>query len=96
MFNNVPKGNSQKAIVSGGRKRFLSGLFCWLVAIALCLSSPSVKAQCAMCRAALETEEGKGKAAAVNDGIVYLMAFPYLLVGGLGYYVYRTRLQKKK
>ena len=49
-----------------------------------------------MCRAALENEEGGKKGQAVNDGIVYLMAFPYLLVGGLGYYVYRTRLQKKK
>ncbi len=58
--------------------------------------SLSSNAQCAMCRAALETEDGGNKAAAVNDGIVYLMAFPYLLVGGLGYYIYRTRLQKKR
>jgi hypothetical protein len=51
-------------------------------------------AQCAMCRAVLETEEGNIKAEAVNDGIVYLMAFPYILVGIIGYIVYRSRLPK--
>jgi hypothetical protein len=53
------------------------------------------QAQCAMCRAALTTEGNKTKAAAVNDGIVYLMAIPYLLVGGIGYAVYRMRKNKK-
>jgi len=55
----------------------------------------SSNAQCAMCRAVLETEEGGVKAEAVNDGIVYLMAFPYILVGILGYVIYRTRQKKK-
>ena len=56
----------------------------------------TTNAQCAMCRAVLETEEGGVKAEAVNDGIVYLMAFPYLLVGILGYIIYRTLQNKKK
>ncbi len=51
-------------------------------------------AQCAMCRAVLETEEGGVKAEAVNDGIVYLMAFPYILVGIIGYIVYKSRQPK--
>lgn len=46
-------------------------------------------AQCAMCRAVLESEEGQTAAEGINDGIVYLMAIPYLLVGGLGYFIYR-------
>lgn len=53
------------------------------------------QAQCAMCRAALETSEDTGKAEAVNDGIVYLMAVPYLLVAVLGYFVYRLYSKKK-
>ena len=53
------------------------------------------QAQCAMCRAALTSEGNKTKAAAVNDGIVYLMVIPYLLVGGIGYAVYRMRKKKK-
>lgn len=56
----------------------------------------STQAQCAMCRAALESEEGGVKAEAVNDGIVYLMAIPYILVGVLGYAIYRLKYGKKK
>lgn len=53
-------------------------------------------AQCAMCRAALESEESGVQAEAVNDGIVYLMAIPYLLVATIGYAVYRLKYGKKK
>jgi len=58
--------------------------------------SLTANAQCAMCRAALETEGNTNKAQAVNDGIVYLMIIPYLLVAGIGYYIYRMRKQKKQ
>ena len=54
-----------------------------------------VNAQCAMCRAVLESEEGQNTAQGVNDGIVYLMAFPYILVAGLGYFIYRKFYRKK-
>jgi len=47
-----------------------------------------------MCRAALAGEGNKSQAQAVNDGIVYLMAIPYLLMGLLGYAIYR--MWKKK
>lgn len=46
-------------------------------------------AQCAMCRAVLESEEGQTIAKGINNGIVYLMIIPYILIGGLGYFVYR-------
>ncbi|MTG96830.1 MULTISPECIES: hypothetical protein [Myroides] len=52
-------------------------------------------AQCAMCRAVLETEDGGVKAEAVNDGIVYLMIFPYLLVPLALYLSYRVYKSKK-
>ena len=52
-------------------------------------------AQCAMCRAALNGEENKAKAAAINDGIVYLMIIPYVLVGAVGYYIYRMKKKKQ-
>ncbi|MGQ2982816.1 hypothetical protein [Flavobacterium sp.] len=52
-------------------------------------------AQCAMCRAALESSDGNIKAEAVNDGIVYLMILPYLLVGLVGYAVYKLRKKKR-
>ena len=50
----------------------------------------STNAQCAMCRAVLESEEGQSTAKGINDGIVYLMVIPYLLIGGIGFYIYRT------
>lgn len=46
--------------------------------------------QCAMCRAALESHGDAKKAEAVNDGIVYLMVIPYVLMAIIGYWVYRT------
>lgn len=55
----------------------------------------SSTAQCAMCRAALETEESGVPAEAVNDGIVYLMAFPYLLLLIGGWAIYRIIKNKK-
>jgi hypothetical protein len=51
--------------------------------------------QCAMCRAALNGEDNKVKAEAINDGIVYLMIIPYVLVGAIGYYVYRMKKKKQ-
>jgi len=41
-----------------------------------------------MCRAVLESEEGQSAAQGINDGIIYLMAIPYILVCGIGYIVY--------
>ncbi|HEY6142599.1 MAG TPA: hypothetical protein VIV55_04110 [Flavobacterium sp.] len=61
----------------------------------LLVFSLSANAQCAMCRAALTSEGNTAKAQAVNDGIVYLMVIPYLLVAGIGYYIYRMWKNKK-
>ena len=47
------------------------------------------EAQCSMCRAVLESEEGQATAKGINDGIVYLMAMPYVLVAVVGFVVYR-------
>ncbi len=54
------------------------------------------EAQCAMCRAVLESEEGGEAAKGVNNGIIYLMIFPYLLVGALGYAIYRSRQKARE
>lgn len=65
-----------------------------LFTLILLVASISANAQCAMCRAALESSDGGIKPEAVNDGIVYLMVFPYLLVALVGYAVYRLRKKK--
>lgn len=58
--------------------------------------SLAASAQCAMCRAALAGDSNVKKAEAVNDGIVYLMVIPYLLVGIIGVLIYRMYQSKKK
>lgn len=63
--------------------------------IAFFFFSLSINAQCAMCRAALEGEGNTAKAQAVNDGIVYLMLIPYILVALIGFAVYRIYRKKK-
>ena len=47
-----------------------------------------------MCRAVLESEEGQNTAKGINNGIVYLMVVPYVLIGGLGYFIYRKLKSK--
>jgi len=55
----------------------------------LLVVSINTEAQCAMCRAVLESEEGQETAKGINDGIVYLMMIPYVLMGVVGYFIYR-------
>lgn len=64
-----------------------AGLFLLLLVI---FTLPA-EAQCAMCRAVLESEQSGTAAKGINNGIMYLMVFPYLLVGTVGYLVYRNR-----
>ena len=92
MFTKV---RSQKLEVRSERRNNKS-LFTLFIILFSVLFSLSTNAQCAMCRAALAGESNKIKAEAVNDGIVYLMIIPYLLVAGIGYYVYRMRKKNKQ
>ena len=65
-----------------------------LLLVVMLLFSADVDAQCAMCRAVLESEESQSAARGINNGIVYLMAIPYILMGGLGYVIYRSRRKR--
>ncbi len=55
----------------------------------LLAATQQVGAQCAMCRAVLESNGDNTVAEGINNGIVYLMAIPYILVGVLIFVVYR-------
>jgi hypothetical protein len=48
-----------------------------------------MNAQCSMCRAVLESEEGQQTAKGINDGIIYLMAIPYILVALASWRIYK-------
>jgi len=65
------------------------------ISILFLLFAISVDAQCAMCRAVLESEEGQQTAKGINNGIVYLMIVPYVLIGVIGYVMYRNKKKIK-
>ncbi len=68
-------------------------LFILVTAISI---QPTAQAQCAMCTINAEqgTKNGNTQGNGINDGVVYLMAFPYLIIAGLGvlwYVKYRKK-----
>ena len=72
-------------------------LFLFTLLVLLAVSQTSL-AQCPNCRAAVEsglrsgsTNVGKG----LNQGILYLLVLPYLLVGIIGYLWYKGNKAKK-
>ena len=48
-----------------------------------------MNAQCSMCRAVLESEEGQQTAKGINNGIIYLMAITYILVAMASWRIYK-------
>lgn len=69
-----------------------------LVIIIAAVAIPEItEAQCAMCKAVAESDlDGGGKAAlGLNSGILYLMAFPYLLIATIGFFWYRHNKAQK-
>ncbi len=68
----------------------------YIIVLLFLIFTIPVEAQCAMCRAVLENEEGQGTAQGINNGIVYLMAIPYLLIAGIGLIIYLKFFRTKK
>jgi hypothetical protein len=56
------------------------------------LFNNDISAQCAMCRATVESNvnEKHGQGQGLNTGILYLMTIPYILIGALGYLWYKS------
>ena len=65
----------------------------FLTLILMIALSMDMMGQCSMCRAIAESNQQGGGAIAtgLNNGILYLMMFPYLLIGGVGYLWYRHK-----
>ena len=59
--------------------------------LALVLIPENIFAQCGMCRAVLESsaESGSKIAEGVNNGILYMMGVPYLLMFVIGFAWYK-------
>jgi hypothetical protein len=56
--------------------------------IFLILSVDIAFAQCSMCRAVLNSSEAQETAKGINNGILFLMSIPYLLLVFVGWKVY--------
>lgn len=61
----------------------------WTSILFFLLSAQFISAQCAMCRAVVE-QGGEKMAEGINSGIIYLMIFPYLIIGTAIYFLYRS------
>lgn len=57
-----------------------------LVFVSLIFLSGSAFAQCSMCTANAENgaKNGNTQTVGINSGVVYLMTFPFLMLGGIG------------
>jgi heme/copper-type cytochrome/quinol oxidase subunit 2 len=69
------------------KKTLISILFLFFIQMA--------NAQCAMCKAVAEggtPEEAEG----LNSGILYLMIFPYILIGVLFFFIIKYKITKNK
>ncbi|WP_417443007.1 hypothetical protein [Joostella sp.] len=60
-----------------------------LIILVLVLLPDFLQAQCAMCRAVLETGGNEEVAEGINNGIVYLMAVPYILIAVIGFFIFK-------
>jgi amino acid transporter len=67
----------------------------YLLLFFIAITSITATGQCALCRAQLEGTGNVMEAEAINDGIVYLMVIPYILIALVGYATYKL-FQKNK
>jgi hypothetical protein len=55
--------------------------------------SPAVAAQCPMCRTGLtQSAEGQRWARGINDGILFLLAAPFLIAGSMALVIWRSQV----
>jgi len=59
---------------------------------------PEVSAQCPMCRMSAESnlKNGGTDGQGLNNGILYMLATPYLIVAGIGFFWWRNRKREEE
>lgn len=63
-----------------------------LVGVVCLAAAPSLEAQCAMCRTALESsEQGRILAGQFNRGILFLLGAPFTVAAGIAFAMVRSR-----
>lgn len=64
-----------------------------LVMVFMAIVNEGAMAQCAMCKGAIQEKVNSGESnlgEGLNKGILYLMAFPYLIFGAIAFFWYRA------
>ena len=63
-----------------------------LVGIVCLMLTPSLEAQCSMCRTALEgSEQGQAMSVQFNRGILFLLGAPFTVAAGIAVAMMRSR-----
>ena len=67
-----------------------------LAVLVVALSAYQAMAQCPMCKMSLESnlQNGGTQGRGINTGILFLLATPYLIIGGIGYVWWKNRRKK--
>ncbi len=75
-------------------KKILAILLFFFTVLAI---SPDANAQCSMCTANAEmgVKNGNTQTKGLNSGVLYLLAIPFLLAGGVGV-IWYTNFRKKE
>ncbi|RZL19936.1 MAG: hypothetical protein EOO89_01810 [Pedobacter sp.] len=75
---------------------FKRAIFILILLISTFATVPQTQAQCSMCTISAEqgSKNGNTQSKGINDGIIYLLAFPYLLIAGIGILWYRNYRKK--
>src|SRR5262245_8215656 len=78
------------------RNRFIFFLMLFLMVAAM-LNVSAFAQGCAMCKTALEqSPEGRAMAKSFDYGILFLMGFPYMMIGAAGIAIYRAYRAKSR
>ena len=61
-----------------------------IVLLVIAVAISGVDAQCVMCKAVAEDSAAEGAVGrGINQGILYIMAVPYILLGTIGYLIFK-------
>ncbi len=62
----------------------------WCLLLVLLFFSELAFGQCVMCKAVAEDSAAEGAVGrGINQGILYIMVIPYILLGTMGYFIYK-------
>lgn len=72
-----------------------------LLSLVLCLQMttvPTLQAQCPMCKMSAESnlKNGGTDGQGLNNGILYMLLTPYVIVFGLGYFWWKNRKREEE